>query len=119
MPINLGEEARKSRGHQGGSGGKGEGECGLGQDIWGPRTWALCHWKRLERDPVQLDMALVGPPGSRAIWELSLVAASLLTWLLSHPPEMDQIRLHMERALAVVGIIEECSKFLLPIFLSA
>lgn len=64
-------------------------------------------------------MALAGPPGSRAIWELSLVAASLLTWLLSHPPEMDQIRLHMERALAMVSIIEECSKFLPPIFLSA
>lgn len=119
MPINPGEEARKSRGHQGGSEGRGEGECGLGHDIRGPRTWAVCHWKCSERDPVQLDMALAGPPGSRAIWELSLVAASLLTWLLSHPPEMGQIRLHLECALAMVSIIEECSKFLPPIFLSA
>ena len=33
MPINLGEKACESRGHQGGSTGRGEGERGLGQDI--------------------------------------------------------------------------------------
>lgn len=93
--------------------------------VWGrtfeslEKTWALCYQKLSECDPVQLDTALAGPPGSRAIWELSLVAASLLTWLLSHPPEMDQICLYMEHALAMVTITEECSKFLPPIFLSA
>lgn len=37
MPINLGEKACESRGHQGGSTGRGEGERGLGQDIQVPR----------------------------------------------------------------------------------
>lgn len=92
--------------------------------VWGrtvqvlENTQAPCHWKCLEHGLVCLDMVLTGPPGSRSrtIWEVSLVMAFLLTWLLSHSFEMDQMCLYMEATLAKVNTIEACAKFPSPIF---